>query len=314
MNNAGGRVTLGQLVKGIPWTARHLVDRIAQRRRRREWSSRTEPFVHQVSERCAFTLYPDQYIDGEIYALGAYELQFIDLIRTTVTGRDLVALDIGANIGNHALHLSDNFSEIHCFEPNPETLRRLRTNISLSGAGAKVKVHPVGLSDEDAELPFAVNDEGDLGSSYFSPGRTSPNSITLPVRRGSDYLDKQGITRVDFIKLDVENHEVEVLRGLRRVIARDRPLVVFEYHGGRDDVPAFDLLAATMPGYLFAEACHAPADASLLEKLVWNLTHHGRPELRLFTRPEPRTYENIVAFPDAAYFDRVNGLASAGTR
>lgn len=314
MGDSGRRATLGQLLEGIPWTARHLVDRIAERRRRRNWSTRTEPFEHRVAEQCVFTLYPDQYIDGEIYALGAYERQFIDLIRTTVKGQDLVALDVGANIGNHALHLSGTFSEIHCFEPNPETLERLRSNISSSGVGDKVTVHPVGLSDEDAELPFAANDEGDLGSSYFSRDDAAANSITLPVRRGSDYLDDHGISRVDFIKLDVENHEIEVLRGLSRVIARDRPLIVFEYHGGRAEVPAFDLLAATMPGYVFAEACHAPADASRLQKLAWHLLHRGRPELRSFTQPEPRTYENVVAFPDAAYYERVDDLASVGAR
>ncbi len=164
-------------------------------------------------------------------------------------------LDVGANIGNHALYLAPNFDEIHCFEPNPVTLERLRENVTLNRS--TLHIHPVGLGAADAELEFHANTSGNLGGSSFA--RTDfPVSGILPVRRGDAYLASHGIEGIDLIKIDVEGFEAEVLAGLVETIKRERPVIIFEYDGRTNAEAVFDRFIAALPGYRFAEFTASP--------------------------------------------------------
>ncbi|MBP2557739.1 hypothetical protein J2857_000490 [Neorhizobium galegae] len=85
----------------------------------------------------------------------------------------------------------------------------------------------------------------------------------------------------------------------------------FEFHGhlaGPDD---FGKLTACLPDYRFYDLEYAPESASTLEKLKWNFLHGSAPVLKRFDRPEPRTYENILAFPSRETFRRFMNRPSA---
>lgn len=247
-----------------------------------------------------FRLVPGQYVDRHIFIEGLYERRFLELIRKCFHGG--IAIDIGANIGNHTIFLSATFTQIHCFEPNPVALERLKDHISLNRI-TNVSVHSFGLSDRDMQLPFHQNNDGNLGASGFVE-REDDCTLYLEVRRGDEYIDGLGLQRIDFMKVDVEGHEPAVLLGLRRTISRFRPVLAFEFHSHMASSGDFATISKCMPGYIFAEARHAPADASLMDKLRWNYAHQGVPILNRVITPEPRTYENILAFPDEETFAR----------
>jgi FkbM family methyltransferase len=188
-----------------------LLRKLRRPSRQRAWQRQAAPFVHEARFGLRFRLFPGEYVDSQIFIEGIYELHLLRFLRRHFRGR--VMLDVGANIGNHALALAPNFDEIHCFEPNPVALERLRDNAALSGA--TLHIHPVGLGAADAELEFHANTSGNLGGSSFAR-TSSPVSGILPVRRGDDTLAAQGIGGVDLIKVDVEGFEADVLAGLSR--------------------------------------------------------------------------------------------------
>jgi FkbM family methyltransferase len=221
-------------------------------------------------------------------------------------GRGKVAIDIGANIGNHALYLSDVFQQTHCFEPNPIAVARLRENIALNHIES-ISVHPIGLSSRDAELPFSFNSEGNLGKSGFVDA-SSAGTEMLRVVNGDAYLRGLQLPSIDFVKVDVENHELEVFRGLRETIANYRPVITFEYHGGQVRPSTFEQIAECMQGYIFAEALRAPDHLSGVGKAFWNVRHGGELFLHRFERPERRSYENVLGLPDEATFRHFAGL------
>lgn len=291
-----------KILNRIFWTISHAYERkVRQPRRARLWLRKKAPFEHRTTGGLLFKLHPDEYIDRFIFIEGIYESRFLNLVRAYFKrAKARAALDIGSNIGNHALYLSGCFQEIHCFDPNPLVIERLTENIKLNRLGS-IFVHPVGLSNRQCELAFVVNRDGDLGSSHFVE-EPDEETIRLPVAIGDDYLSNVDLQTIDFIKIDVENHEPEVFEGLRRTIARDRPIIAFEYHGGRVSLSHFERIAAVLPGYVFAEAQYMPAAASLWRKLQWHFTQEGRPILVRFDRPVARTYENILAFPDKLTF------------
>ena len=285
-------------MKRILWIAGRLIDTQARREKRiRAYARHRTAFVHTAARGLKFRLEPDELVDRYIYIDGIYEKRFLHFVRKLFKGKR-VALDVGANIGNHTIYLADAFETIHSFEPNPSAFHRLNDNIALNRL-TNVQVHPFGLSDRDAALPFQSGPTDNLGAGGFvRDGRSSDDGVTLlTVRRGDDVIDDLKLDRIDFIKIDVEGHEPAVFAGLARAITRYRPVIAFEFHG-QDAAPGdWRRIADHLPGYVLVEAEHAPPAASLWAKLRWNYRHAGWPMLRRFVEPEPRTYENIVAFP-----------------
>ncbi|NNE53182.1 MAG: FkbM family methyltransferase [Sulfitobacter sp.] len=140
--------------------------------------------------------------------------------------RDGVCLDIGANIGNHAVSFADSFAQVHAFEPNHKALELLQINARLK---PNITVHPVGLSDRDQTLT-GTQPEGNLGGTGAGAGngKVTGETVELPLRRLDDMdlgLDGSPIT---FVKIDVEGHEAEVIRGASETLSRHRPVIGME--------------------------------------------------------------------------------------
>lgn len=283
--------------------------------RRKEWAKlRDQNFEHKTKDDLVFFLYGSEYVDQFIFIEGIYEKRFLEQLRGAFD-RNAIALDIGANIGNHAIYLHQDFREIHCFEPNPETFMRLDRNVDANGI-SNIKIYQVALGDSDTVLTFRENLGGNLGNSGFvdesvhseEDEEDNVRFIPIPVRQADQFVDGLGLSRVDLIKIDVEGFEPKVFNGLRKTIVKHRPLVAFEFHGQSANLGEFKAIADCLPGYGFYELTFSPAEASIRDKLLWYLRHGGKPELKEFLEPESRTYENILAFPtkDAAarFFSR----------
>jgi FkbM family methyltransferase len=273
--------------------------KVAAPRRLRNWQTRTNPFIHTTPFGRTFYLYPDQSVDKCIYVDGAYELRFLQVIeRFFRTKSNAIMLDVGANIGNHAIYLSRSFDHILCFEPSPHIAERLRRNIELNGM-TNIEVHTIGLSNREATLHFKLDTSGNLGASQFL-SEAGDETIQLPVCRGDVYLSQKGIEKVDFIKVDVETHELEVFEGLTHTINRSRPIISFEFHGTIRGASYLDAIARALPNYIFSEATFAPWFASNINKWLWQVRHRGLPTFERIVIPEPRFYENVIAFPNEA--------------
>ncbi|MBO0731272.1 MAG: FkbM family methyltransferase [Acidimicrobiaceae bacterium] len=175
----------------------------------------------------------------------------LEVLRATVVP-DSVIVDVGANIGLHALSLAATCprGHVHAFEPVPRTERLLRENIDLNGA-PNITVYPVAAGAERGVLRFFDNEEFAAGSMALdgadpllveslaarSHADTAPTGtreaqgreIAVPCARLDDYYTKIGLTRLDVLKIDAEGHDLQVLRGAREVLARFRPLVQLEF-------------------------------------------------------------------------------------
>ena len=262
--------------------------------KRRRWRNSTAPFEHKAARGLVFELTPGQFIDYIIYTEGAYEKRFLHLVEALLPQRR-IALDIGANIGNHALFFSRIFSSVHAFEPNPGVALRLRRNIAANKAD-NISVHEFGLSETCAELPFLCNANGNAGMGKFLEA-DAEGAATLTVRRGDEVVQANGLDAVDFIKIDVEGHEVAALKGLRNTIDKQRPVVAFEFHAADYPDGYFDAFRAALPGYRFYE-CLYNTSGGLARQAAWQLKSGGFPRLREITVIDKETYKNIIAAPN----------------
>ena len=173
----------------------------------------------------------DSFIDRRVYLFGGYEEQnikaFLDLIPAE---RRNIALDVGANVGTHALRFAQHFNQVHAFEPNPEVFRQLQRNAHLNRF--PLAIHPVGLADCDALLDFHLTEHPNSGLGTF----LKDEQYDVPLRvmgkarvvRADDYLESCSIGRIDAVKIDTQGFEPAALRGMRNILRDHRPFVWLE--------------------------------------------------------------------------------------
>lgn len=169
----------------------------------------------------------DEDVDAKVFLYGAYDERGLRLIKQVMQALDCrTALDVGANIGNHTAYFSDWARRVYAFELNPPVFRRLQDFV-VGNRLANVTVFPCGLSDRDDELPYFVF-PGQAHLTTFEPGPGAVAAGRVPVRRGDSLVEEAGVREIDVVKINVEEHEYEVLKGLRATLARDRPVLFME--------------------------------------------------------------------------------------
>lgn len=253
-----------------------------------------------------FIVRPNDLIAREIFVLGLYERPFLQFLEKHLRFRRTM-LDVGANIGNHSVYLSQSFSQVVCFEPNPTALDYLKKHRDLNTC-SNMTICEVGLGKENAKLPF-IQDPGDnLGKSHFlqeADTSETPTNI-LEIRIGDQLIEEMGVKNIDFIKIDVEGFEPDVLTGLQETIRQHQPIVTFEFHGRDQGPEVFSEITSLLPGYRFFDPVYwLDENYSFLDKLGYRLRYGGTPIMREILNIEPRTYENIVALADTAQLEGV---------
>lgn len=138
------------------------------------------------------------------------------------------ALDGGAHIGTWTVHLAKVFEEVWAFEPAPDTyecllmntaqLRNVKRAKKALGAG-----HEICAVEDD---PTRVGNSGSRTVRVLGPEVRLKN-VEAPVAEVVT-IDGLAIENLDFLKLDVEGHELFALEGARETIARCQPTIVVE--------------------------------------------------------------------------------------
>lgn len=176
------------------------------------------------------TVFRNDHVGDKIASQGLYEKENLELLlRLLSMLSQPVVLDIGANIGNHTLAFATVASRVHAFEPIPRIHALLRQNVEQN-ALPDVTLHAVALSDSDGEATIHMVTDGNYGASSFDQRAGVSEAVTVQRRRGDALLAELGVGKVDFIKIDVEAHEVYVLRGLMDTLQRQRPFITMEWN------------------------------------------------------------------------------------
>ncbi|WLW52678.1 FkbM family methyltransferase [Streptomyces sp. YU58] len=155
--------------------------------------------------------------------------------------------DVGAHVGYFSLiaALAAPKATVHAFEPVDQVHARLSVNVRSNGV-QNVRLHQAGVSDQPGWADISVRFAGNL----LSTGSTLEGAAADAELKRIRLLTLDDVfaeTRVDLVKIDVEGHEMSVLKGARQLLKRDRPAVLLEALVG---APLDPLLAEFEPlGY-----------------------------------------------------------------
>ncbi len=134
------------------------------------------------------------------------------------------AINVGANFGIYTYAFVRAGARVEAFEPLPQCRR-----ILAAYASPRVRVHNVALSDASGRLPLHIpvyDGRPEPGHATFRHIVATHQTVDVPVRT----LDEFQFRDVSLIKVDVEGHELDVLRGARATLARERPVLVLEIY------------------------------------------------------------------------------------
>jgi len=155
-----------------------------------------------------------------------YVLISLDKLRNKQT----VLADIGANIGLHTFFVKSLFDlPIVAFDPAPNSWKYLDLTIYYNNL-SDIKIEKIALSDENGILDFYNWGEETSADSLRDTGRVPgviPNIIKVPVKRLDDIDDLPEMT---VWKMDCEGSELSILKGSKKTIIKNKPLIVSEFY------------------------------------------------------------------------------------
>jgi len=196
----------------------------------------------------------DDYLE---FIRNGFEPDTVELFRT-IASNSKVILDVGANIGCTALLFGEMSENVYAFEPSKTTFGFLEKNISNSGLKNIFPVN-MGLGAESGEytLTFSPSNRSGGFVSNLTQATTRHTVENIVIRQMDEVVNSLNISRVDFIKIDVEGFEGNVLRGAEQTLANYRPIVTLELNHWclnafqRTSIPDFfDLLRSIFPTLL----------------------------------------------------------------
>lgn len=154
-----------------------------------------------------------------------------------------VVFDVGANVGEWTISLLGlaeglrGEGHVHCFELAPITFSKLQSAMARNQSGAKVFCTNAGLSDSDGTMELYINGENSGVNSFYNRrleglGISYGQRETVQVTTVDNYCHKEGISHIDFLKIDVEGHELAVVQGAKAMLKRGAiDYIQFEYGG-----------------------------------------------------------------------------------
>ena len=145
------------------------------------------------------------------------------------------AIDIGANIGLWSKDLSKYFDQLVCFEPNPMCQDCLKKNINLSNS----KIYSCALGDKEDAKNLFIHHSNSGASSFVNKtkiGFKEDKSIvygefpkdTPTINATVKKLDNFNYKKIDFIKIDVQGFEINVLKGAYNTLKTNSPVLCIE--------------------------------------------------------------------------------------
>lgn len=163
-----------------------------------------------------------ELIDNKVFYQN-WEPEMTKMFKKTIKS-GMTVLDVGANMGYYTLlmgKLMKNKGKIISFEPTLGGFERLKTNVSLNDFN-NIVLERIGLANKNGKIKAKIRHSWKMSSLI------EPKAETIYLMRLDDYVKKNKIEKIDFIKIDVDGYEYEVLKGAKEILEKYKPILCLE--------------------------------------------------------------------------------------
>jgi len=174
------------------------------------------------------TLANDSWVGHSIREYGEWSFGEIQMLSQFIGSHDNM-IEVGSNIGSHTVFIARDIcpqGQVFAFEPRRIVFQLLCGNIALNGL-TNVHAHQLGIGDKRetiAEAPLPLEQAANIGA--FAVGSIKGVGERLNLIHLDAMLET--LPHIRAIKADVEGYEINLLRGARKLIRRDRPFLYLE--------------------------------------------------------------------------------------
>lgn len=179
-----------------------------------------------------YRLYLNDYDDYMLYfKVKAEKREYYELVKNGT-----IVFDIGTNIGMSLLNFAKRNKDgmNYGFEPIPETYNRAKFNVEQN-FNKHIKLNNLALSDRKEKLAFTVPVTGakknivHSGGAFLSKSQVpNENTVFVEATTLDAYCEENNITKIDFMKIDVEGFEMFMLKGSKKTLQDLKPIVYVE--------------------------------------------------------------------------------------
>ena len=163
-----------------------------------------------------------------------YEKENFEFLLATVQKGDVV-LDIGAHIGLFAAIASQavgSGGKVFAFEPSPTTYSLLSKTMTINNATGIIKTYQQAVGSQQGKTTFFIsNDQADNSNSLVNYKEDRPlHGIDINVTTIDFFVSEQQLSKVDFVKIDVEGAEFDAIKGAVNTFKKFKPVCILAIH------------------------------------------------------------------------------------
>lgn len=171
----------------------------------------------------------NNFIDRSVFFFGAHEKEQLEFSKNYI--KNATVVDCGANTGSHSLFYAAFAKRVLAIEASNVKTKEMQNRISLNNINNITLLNcGVGSSDNVSLLFYESHGDNEAVSSFvedFSTQNSSSGNVLI--RTLDSIINEHKIAKIDYIKIDVEGFDYEVLKGAETTIRRDQPVIQIEF-------------------------------------------------------------------------------------
>jgi FkbM family methyltransferase len=154
-----------------------------------------------------------------------YEMDILKAMEKYID-QNSVVVDVGSNIGNHILYFGKilEAKKIYGFEPMNDVFNVLKKNLELNELTSKVKIYNIALGSKIGK--GTIDYDGSMINNLGATSIKKDENGEFKIEKLDNVLMNE--KNINFIKIDVEGFEIEVLKGASRILQKYRPTIWIE--------------------------------------------------------------------------------------
>lgn len=182
----------------------------------------------------------DSHLSQEIIKHGVFEPKTTQHIETLLKP-GMKVLDVGANIGYFSLIMARCVGQngvVWAYEPTQYYRKQLQWHLDNNSI-QNVHLMPYGLSNQSVETTIYLGNSS--ATMHWFSTETSHSQETISLKTFDQSIKENQIQDIEFIKIDVDGHELSFLEGAKDFFTKSKPIIMMEFSQANLDIAGSDV-------------------------------------------------------------------------